>query len=426
MDSENRSTLNDRFWQPLLNAFSDSKLTRRCKQYEDIAHLKSGIARVIHPRDSGRAWVQNLCLYFEQISFSVGNFFDALKSKRRLDFVVETSHTLANETDLQVLNSGKDPFARHKELRKFQVYLSDGHSIGASAHESPIHGKKRAINHIFSLNLRTHSLHYIDLCKPAGKKKKEHEIKKLKSLEMSALRMGAPKGIKVIHAYDRAIVDYRFWSKCKQNGIYYITMEKSNSALIKCGDMDYDLKDSRNEGVLANEMVGPSGGEAIRRIIYRDGQSGKTYTFLTSEMTLPPGLIAFIYKCRWDIEKVFDQTKNKLGENKAWANSVNAKKQQAQFICMTHNLILLLSLKLEKEEGIRDEKSRRRGAERKKDAQQEASKNGLKINSLVSQFDRATQRCLQFIRWLRLSLIRKTPYSQAVSELRPLMRQYIK
>jgi hypothetical protein len=89
-------------------------------------------------------------------------------------------------------------------------------------------------------------------------------------------------------------------------------------------------------------------------------------------------------------------------------------------------LILLLSLKLEMEEGIRDEKSRRRGVERKKDAQQEASKNGLKINSLVNQFDRATQRCLQFIRWLRLSLIRKTPYSQAVSELRPLMRQYIK
>ena len=42
-------------------------------------------------------------------------------------------------------------------------------------------------------------------------------------------------------------------------------------------------------------------------------------------MTLPPGLLAFIYKKRWDIEKVFDQFKNKLMENKAWEKSGNAK-----------------------------------------------------------------------------------------------------
>lgn len=388
--------------------------------------MQSGVARVIHPRDSGRAWVQNLCLYFAQMSFTVGNFFDALKSKRRLDFVVEASDTLASETDRQVLESGDDPFAGHKELKKFHIYATDGHSIGASAHEVPIYGKKRAINHIFSLNLRTHSLHYIDLCNAEGKKKKEHEIKKLKSLQVAALRLDAPKGIKVIHAYDPAIVDYRFWTKCKQGGVYFITMEKSNSALIKCGDMGYDREDPRNEGVLGNEMVGPSNGEAIRRVTYRDGESGKTYVFLTSEMTLPPGLIAFIYKCRWDIEKVFDQNKNKLGENKAWAKSPTAKKQQAQFICMAHNLILLLSLRLETEEGITDEKSQKRRLGRKENAQEQAAQNNLRVNSLVCQLDRATQRCLQFIRWLRLSLIRKTPYRQAVSELRPLMLGYIK
>jgi len=101
-----------------------------------------------------------------------------------------------------ILDDGGDPFAEHKELEKFHVYATDGHSLGASAHESPIQGKKRAVNHIFSLNLRTHTLAYVDLCNAQGRQKKEHEIKKLKSLEVKTLRMGAPKGIKVIHVYD--------------------------------------------------------------------------------------------------------------------------------------------------------------------------------------------------------------------------------
>jgi len=113
-------TLNDRFWQPLLLVLASSKSTRECGRYEDIAHLKSGIARVIHSKDSGRAWIQNLCLYLSQVRSTVGNFFDALKSRRRLDFVAESSVTLAGETDRRVLDCGDDTFAAHRELRKFQ------------------------------------------------------------------------------------------------------------------------------------------------------------------------------------------------------------------------------------------------------------------------------------------------------------------
>lgn len=425
MDLTKTPSLNDRFWQPLLSIFDRSRCTRKCFQYEDAAHLKSGVARVVHPRYSGRGWVQSLCLYFSGTTFGVGNFFDALKSKRRLALVAKMDEALAKETDARVFDNSGDPFAEHKELEQFHIYATDGHTIGASAHELPIQGKKRAVNHIFSLSLRAHSLHYLDLCNAEGKQKKEHEIKKLKSLQIASLRMGAPKGTKVIHAYDPAIVDYLFWRKCKQNGIYFITLQKANSALLKCGDMDYDRDDPRNTGVLANELVGTSNGTAIRRVVYNDAESGKTYMFLTAEMTLPPGLIAFLYKCRWDIEKVFDQNKNKLGEGKAWAQSATAKKQQAHFICMAHNLILLLSLKLEQEEGITDEKSRRHRASRKKHARKKAELNKQVINPLVGRLDRSTQRCLQFIRWLRVSLIKNLPYRQAVQELRPLMLRYL-
>jgi hypothetical protein len=42
----------------------------------------------------------------------------------------------------------------------------------------------------------------------------------------------------------------------------------------------------------------------------------KVYVYLTSEMTLEPGLLVLLYKTRWEIEKVFDETKTKLQEQK--------------------------------------------------------------------------------------------------------------
>jgi len=46
---------------------------------------------------------------------------------------------------------------------------------------------------------------------------------------------------------------------------------------------------------------------------------------------------------RWDVEKVFDELKNKLGEKQAWATSKNAKTMQATFLCIAHNFTEIFS-----------------------------------------------------------------------------------
>ena len=63
---------------------------------------------------------------------------------------------------------------------------------------------------------------------------------------------------------------------------------------------NYD--DPRNEGIISDTLVGNSNREALRRIIYQGPRDGKTYTYLTNEMQLPPWAIALGYKHRWDIE----------------------------------------------------------------------------------------------------------------------------
>jgi IS4 transposase len=45
--------------------------------------------------------------------------------------------------------------------------------------------------------------------------------------------------------------------------------------------------------------------EHLRRIRYRDPQSGKTLVFLTNNTSLPALTIAALYKSRWQVELFF-------------------------------------------------------------------------------------------------------------------------
>jgi IS4 transposase len=58
--------------------------------------------------------------------------------------------------------------------------------------------------------------------------------------------------------------------------------------------------------------------------------------------SVPPGVVALLYKVRWDVEKAFDEFKYKLVETKAWTSSANAKTVQARMLFLTHNLMTLM------------------------------------------------------------------------------------
>ena len=103
------------------------------------------------------------------------------------------------------------------------------------------------------------------------------------------------------------------------------------------------------------------------------------------------GMIAHLYKMRWDIEKVFDDLKNKMGEKKAWASSLTAKSMQAQFLCIVHNLLKLLEHYLEKEHAIRNEAEIKRRKKRFKKMQATLCEKGHEVPLLVQMIQRITQ-----------------------------------
>jgi len=418
------ATVRSKFYQPLIAALSQAQSKRQCDKYPDVEFLQAGAGRVIEAATSGRAWIQYLQSVLHY-TVSVRNFFAALKSKRRLELLKEVNQIVREAVD-HYDGTWKDPFAEIDELKGFEVYASDGHSHGASCHDDEVYGKKRATNHIFSLNLRSNSFIHAALTEPDVGKKKEHEIHALKRIDGKALRYGAKKGIKVIHAYDPAVIDYRFWVKLKQNyGVYFITREKSNSSFLEMALPDWDRSDPRNIGVQSVIGVSTSNGVMLHRIVYIDPGTGTQYSFITNERTLPPGVICIIYKRRWDIEKVFDEHKNKFSQKQAWGKSKTAKQQHAQFMTLAHNLLVLLERELEQTEGITDENVKRKRASAMALSDLKAIEANRTPNPLVAVASRVTQRSLQFIRWLRLALTLNTSWKEAVSKLRPLMQKYI-
>ncbi len=220
----NKTNVRGEFFDPVAVALQQSKHTRNCHGYTDLQHLKSGIGRALAYTASGRAWVQHIQKF--SIFVSVSNFFAALRSKRRMNMVQEIANIVRGLADQMVVEKS-DPLSTYSELDGFAVYASDGHTHQASAHEKKIAEKKRPVTHIYSLNLRSHTLASLALSTPQAYRKKEHEMSTLKRIGAKVLRMGEPKGTRVIHVYDPAIIGYRQWHKWKQGSrIYILTLEK--------------------------------------------------------------------------------------------------------------------------------------------------------------------------------------------------------
>lgn len=404
--------------QPLISLVDQCNYKRKCNALSDHEWIKTGLLRILSQEPSGRAFLQKL-------SDSGGSdikrslFFETLKSKRRLKLCRDVSLSLYEKTRSKNLQS--DPFAQFSVLDGYDIHAGDGHYHEAAVHDVRKGGKKYPTQHFYSVDLRSHSLRHLTLADTSGKRKREHDTRALKRLEVETLRQSAPKGRKVIYVWDRAGIDFLQWFKWKHiGGIYFISREKKNMELMVMAELGYDKNDPVNAGVQDYQLVGCSAGVAMHRVVYQCPISGEIYHFVTSLSAIPPGLIAYLYRTRWDIEKIFDQVKNKLAEKKAWATSDIAKEMQAQFVCIAHNLMLIFESCIEKE-GIGNYIENNRRNKRLKKNLANSNAGSKTLPDFLIQPKRATQRSVKFIRWLRNHLFMNTSWRKALG---PLQRIY--
>jgi Transposase DDE domain len=425
-----KSIVSVEFFKPLCRFLDLSRSRRNCPALPDELWLEAGVRRCLSLFQSGRDFLQDLAdRHHTEILRTT--FFESLKSKRRLALLSE----ILAQVQVHMRRALPDPFAAFKCLEGFDLYAGDGHFIAAASHDkaaprkSPAKDKnpgrtasftanKYATGHIYSLCLRSHCMTHLTVSDQVGRKK-EHDMRALKRQDILTLRQGAAKGRKVLYVWDRAGIDFRQWSKWKESGVYFLSREKENMKLEIVGIHPFDRADPINQGVISDELVATSVGVSVRRVIYQDPETGIIYAYLTNlPPAIAPGIVALLYKSRWDVEKVFDEFKNKLGETKSWASTPNAKTCQARLLCLTHNLMTLMEDQIFRESGIRNEAEIKRKAQTLATRDEDSKSKGCGgPTELQKAIQRLTQRTVKFIRWLKNHLDTTRSWPQALARL---------
>ena len=327
----NPITVTDAFFQPLDGLVAACPQTRPCPEFPDEPWLRLGLARVLEAVESGRAFLQEHGPRFADTPGRT-NYFYALASERRRDLVCAVNVALIARATLP------DRLAAIPELANYPCFALDGHWHKAATHDARHEGVKMAVGHFYSLDLRGHQMRHLAV----GEGLHEHDMSVLKRITPKGLRHGVPKGQRVLIVYDKAGIDFAFWKRCcRARAVSFLSRAKAGMVDDWIESRIVDRRDSRNRGVTEDRKIMTRDGHRMRIVFYTEPESGESYEFLTNEMDLPPGVIVELYRRRWDLEKVFDEVKNKLGEKKAWATSLVAKTVQGQMVAMTHNLMRL-------------------------------------------------------------------------------------
>lgn len=429
-----KSMVYSKFFNPISEVLQDTKQNRNCKILNDTLWLESGVFRCIELFQSGRDFLQNLAEKYDT-PIRVSTFFESLKSPRRLSLLQEVNSRICSK----MKHLMPDPFQSYSCLDDFELFAGDGHFVAAACHDLAVPRKKSttvasedektsehlavtkyATGHIYTLNLRTHAMSHLDVADQINRKK-EHEMRSLKRQTIETLRQGVVKGRKVLYVWDRAGIDFQQWNSWKnQGGIYFLSREKKNMKLKTIGNYPFDSNLPENAGILADELMATSMGVSIRRVTYQDPETDIIYQYLTNlPLSVPPGMVALLYKSRWDIEKVFDEFKNKLGETKSWASSKTAKTNQAQLLCLTHNLMCLMEEYIIRHTGVKNEAElHRKNKSRKFRIQQQKEKSGASVIPYIYHAAaRLTQRTVKFVRWLKNHLHSKHDWDTAIAHL---------
>jgi hypothetical protein len=405
-------TVNTAFFQPLTGLAAASPHTRACPEFPDADYLESGVLRALETAASGRAFLQE---HGPRLAHppTPANYFVTLHSDRRLALLAGVNLALL-ETANRTL---PDRLEAIPELANYECFAADGHWHHAAAHDPRHDGAKLAVGHFYSLNLRTQTLRHL----AAGEGWHEHDMSALKRVNPKGLRQGVPKGRRALLIYDKAGIDFNYWKRCRQEcAVYFLSRAKENQVLEWVESITWDRTDPRNRGVMEDMRVKTREGHPLRLICYVDPLTGKAYEFLTNDPDLPPGVLAELYRRRWDLEKIFDAIKNKLGETKAWGTSRGSRTTQAQFLMLTHNLLLLYEQALAQRHGVVNHAEDQRRRQRLKQMVAAVAKAGQSLSTLRRQARRATQHSVKFLRWLRAAIRDQLAEATAVLRLKAL------
>jgi len=151
-----------------------------------------------------------------------------------------------------------------------------------------------------------------------------------------------------IVAVDKGYNDYSWYKQLTDKGIYFVTRLKTNAKIRVIERWTVQ----KNKGVTCDQSIEFTGLQTakkcpikLRRIGYRDAETGKRYVFLTNNFKLAAKTIADIYKARWQVELFFKWIKQNLKIKSFVGTSKNAVMTQIWIALCVYLLLAYIKFK---------------------------------------------------------------------------------
>ena len=152
-----------------------------------------------------------------------------------------------------------------------------------------------------------------------------------------------------IYVMDRAYVDFTRLHAFNLAGAFFVTRAKSNMDAHRV----YSAPTDRTTGIVCDQTIALDGHytsrsypEHLRRIRFRDPESGKTLVFITNQFGLPATTICALYKSRWQVELFFKCIKQHLRIKRFFGTSENAVKTQIWIAVSVYVLVAIVKKRL--------------------------------------------------------------------------------
>ena len=152
-----------------------------------------------------------------------------------------------------------------------------------------------------------------------------------------------------IYVMDRGYLDFRRLYTLHDAAAFFVTRAKRNMNYHRL----YSHSADKPAGIIADQTIALDGFYAhkdypqhLRRIRFRDPETGKGLVFLTNNFALPSATVAALYRKRWQVELFFKWIKQNLRIKHFFGTSENAVKTQIWIAVCVYVLIAIIKKEL--------------------------------------------------------------------------------
>ncbi len=151
------------------------------------------------------------------------------------------------------------------------------------------------------------------------------------------------------YVMDRGYIDFERLHRLHQAGSFFVTRAKSNLK----AQRRYSHPVDRSTGLICDQTIVLIGfysrqdfDTPLRRIRFKDPETGKRLVFLTNNFALPAINITERYRCRWQVELFFKWIKQHLRIKVFFGTSENAVKTQIWIAVSVYVLVAIVRKRL--------------------------------------------------------------------------------